>query len=87
MQQGREWRKLRPPLAATNRCQKRDRSALWQAFRRIRQALFGLGWILALIRGVDPNVPSGAVSIANCLILWDFKNHELRSKRAIFSTR
>jgi hypothetical protein len=39
------------------------------------------------LRRVDPNVPSGAVSIANCLILWGFKNHELRSKGAIFSVR
>jgi hypothetical protein len=37
--------------------------------------------------GVYPNVPNGAVSIANCLILWDFEIHEFHSKRAIFSIR
>jgi hypothetical protein len=38
-------------------------------------------------RGVYPNVPNVAVSIANCLILWNFEIHELHSKRAIFSIR
>lgn len=40
-----------------------------------------------IVRGVYPNVPNGTVSIANCLILWDFEIHELHSKRAIFSIR
>jgi hypothetical protein len=42
---------------------------------------------LAQFRGVYPNVPNGAVSVANCLILWDFEIHEFHSKRPIFSIR
>jgi hypothetical protein len=37
--------------------------------------------------GVGPNVPNGMVSIANCLILWEFETHEIRAKRAIFSPK
>jgi hypothetical protein len=36
-------------------------------------------------RGVYLNVPSGTVSIGNCLILRDFEINELHSKRAILS--
>jgi hypothetical protein len=37
----------------------------------------------SLQKGVYPNVPNGAVSIANCMLLWDFDFHEICRTRAI----
>jgi hypothetical protein len=34
----------------------------------------------AAVRAVYPNVPNGAVSIANSLILWDFDIRQVHSE-------
>jgi len=58
-----------------------------KVFDRIVEDGKSISAIALSTRDVYPNVPNGAVSIANRLILWDFEIHELHSKRAIFSIR
>jgi len=38
-------------------------------------------------KGVYRNVPNGAVSIANCLILWDFEIHKSAPNDLFFDKR